>query len=72
MAEPLVNLGERIVRAARLAAMIHLHESVAEQLINGRRISIGQAGVDRVTEDPSSDASLRILRGDFYADGGAE
>ncbi len=69
MAEPLVNLGERIVRAARLAAMVHLHESVVSQRISGRKVLIGPAGVDRVTDDALPVLSLRRGCG---KEGGAE
>ncbi len=72
MAEPLVNLGERIVRAARLAAMVHLHESIAIQRINGQRVVIGGAGVDSVTDDASPTGSPRTLRRGLFAEGGAE
>lgn len=46
-----LDLGARIVRAARLAAAVHLYESAREIQDPRRRVGIGGTGPVRVMED---------------------
>jgi hypothetical protein len=46
------KLGQRIVEAARMAAAIHLHQSIEERVPMFRQpVSIGGAGPEFVTDD---------------------
>jgi len=53
-----MSLGERILLAARLCVEEHLRQTVVEDMQGERRITIGGAGLDLVTDD-----SLPIARG---------
>ena len=75
-----MSIGERLVRAAHLAAAAHLGRSMATQNASGRRIVIGGAGPAWFTEEPSSSAvdrdetveRLGSDRSTLSAEGGAE
>lgn len=60
-----MNLGERIVLAARMAVAMHLEQSVNES-DQARRITIGGTDLDEVTED-ASPLQLDWARGLFPA-----
>jgi len=61
-----MNLGERIVLAARMAVAMHLEQSVSKTPDQARRITIGGTGLDEVTED-ASPLQLDWARGLFPA-----
>ena len=61
-----LNLGERIVLAARMAVAMHLEQSVHESPDHARRITIGGTGLDEVKED-ASPLQLDWARGLFPA-----
>ena len=58
MANQTMTLGERILLATRLAVEEHLRQTVTEEMKSERRVTVGGAGLDRVTDD-----SLPIARG---------
>jgi hypothetical protein len=72
-----LSIGERLVRAAHLAAAAHLGQSMATQN-TGRRIVIGGAGPAWFTDEPTSSAVDRSVhveasdRSTLSAEGGAE
>ena len=72
-----LSIGERLVRAAHLAAAAHLGQSMAQNA-NGRRIVIGGAGPAWFTDEPTSsavDRSVKVEASDrstLSAEGGAE
>jgi len=59
-----MNLGERIMLAARMAVAMHLEQSESPQ--EERRITAGGTGLDEVTEDVSP-LGLDWARGFFPA-----
>jgi hypothetical protein len=61
-----MNLGERIVLAARMAVAMHLEQSVHDSPEHARRITIGGTGLDEVKED-ASPLQLDWARGLFPA-----
>ena len=61
-----MNLGERIVLAARMAVAMHLEQSVSESPEEARRITIGGTDLDVVKEDVSP-LGLDWARGLFPA-----
>jgi len=71
-----MSIGERLVRAAQLAAAAHLGLSMSTPNASGRRIVIGGAGPTWFTDEPSSSAVDRPEaasdRSTLSAEGGAE
>jgi hypothetical protein len=73
-----MSIGERLVRAAQLAAAAHLGLSMSTPNASGRRIVIGGAGPAWFTEEPTSSAVDRSVqveasdRSTLSAEGGAE
>jgi hypothetical protein len=58
MTKQTMTLGERILLATRLAVEEHLLQQVSEEMKSETQVTIGGAGLDRVTDD-----SLSIARG---------
>ena len=61
-----MNLGERILLAARMAVAMHLEQSVNDSPGQARRITIGGTNLDEVREDVSP-LQLDWARGLFPA-----
>jgi len=69
MSEKTLTLGERILLATRLAVEEHLCQLEQENMQGGRKVTIGGADLDEVTEDLLALARRRCVFG--FGDGGS-
>lgn len=72
MADGSRTLGQRIIKAAHLAAAIHLYQSACDTVYTGQQVTIGGAGPDLFREGALPPADGRLARSRRFAEGAAE